>query len=258
MKYPELTQDYIELCRDKGMLQREIAALIGCDRQLVLKRAKRFKIKFTRNRIKYPVFNEFFHAWSHDMSYVLGFIMTDGCVRKQRNSYQVKIEINMKDISVLEFIREKTSPTRPIRTNLIHKNASGSISRSAELLLTVTKETFKLLNSYGIVPRKSGKEKIPPNIPKKFIWSFIRGAFDGDGSIYRRKQGGFDWCICSSSKIFAQQLHQIIPFSKMRKNRSMWIVIVRTKEHIKKIREVLYQDSSFHLKRKYDKLQEIH
>jgi intein-encoded DNA endonuclease-like protein len=46
-----------------------------------------------------------------------------------------------------------------------------------------------------------------PKIPKKYLWDFIRGFFDGDGSIYLIKKRGYYCCSFScSSQLFIEKL----------------------------------------------------
>jgi len=251
--YPLLNKNFIAECKNKGMFQKDIAKEIGCNRKLVIDRAKEFNVIFTKNKVKYPVNEDFFETWNVDMSYILGFIMADGFIRKfdNKNSYELGVEINTKDIEVLNFIREKISPSRPISENT-RKNRSGSTSKSSSLRITITKKMFERLCSLGVMPNKSGFETVP-NIPVPFLWHFIRGLFDGDGSILERKAGGFDWYICSSSEMLIKQLSNIIPACKTRNQKNIWYVTIRDKKSIRNVRSLLYTDGFF-LKRKHEQI----
>lgn len=264
MSYTQLTKEFILKCKHEGLYQHQIAKKIGCDRSVIRRRANLYGIKFPHSKIKYPVNEEYFNIWSHDMSYILGFIMADGCIRKKRanSGYELKIEVSMKDIEILEYIASKISPTRPIRKNSIHKNKTGGISRSCVLCITLTNLMYTRLGYLGIIPKKSGFELMPKDMPKKFVWSFIRGLFDGDGCIHKRKHGGFDWQICSSSYALIKQLHAIIPYAKIKLvdvkgRKKIWIIDVRDKANIKKLRKYLYKNSYFYLQRKHELMFQI-
>jgi len=226
----------------------------------VIKRSKEYGITFPRNKIKYAVKDDYFNTWSHKMAYILGFVMADGCIRKakKKNAHELKVEVNMKDLEVLEHIREEISPTRPIHKNIVHKNKSGSISLAASLVITLTKTSFDRLGSLGVVPRKSGKERIPEELPIEFLWSFVCGLFDGDGCIRKRNrknQGGYDWGICTSSTELIDQLTKTIPFGKQRcllkeGCQPLWTISARNKKDIRRIRKKLYANIEFCLSRK--------
>ena len=51
----------------------------------------------------------------------------------------------------------------------------------------ISEKMFNDLSKYGIIPRKTSKEYIPENISNEMIHHFIRGCFDGDGSVFVSK-----------------------------------------------------------------------
>lgn len=56
---------------------------------------------------KHNVNENYFDNWSPNIAYILGFITADGY-----NSYRgLEITVNVKDISVLEFIRNEIGST---------------------------------------------------------------------------------------------------------------------------------------------------
>ena len=142
---------------------------------------------------KYQVNMNFVKTWSDDLAYCLGFITADGSVDK----YSMRIELHRKDEEALRFVRDKLSPTSPIKQT--HKNKAARLSvNSVELV--------KLLNQYNIFPRKTGREKMPV-IPSEFLPSYIRGIFDGDGWVYLRRNSA-ECGICSASKTLLEQIRQ--------------------------------------------------
>ena len=61
---------------------------------------------------KYMSKENFFLKYSKHSSYILGFIVADGCINKRENT--LTININPKDISVLEYIKKHLSPKSKI------------------------------------------------------------------------------------------------------------------------------------------------
>ena len=135
---------------------------------------------------------------SEHKAYWLGFLMADGCVSKtSKNGPYNRFEINIKedDIELLEQFNRDMDSTYDIKT-FINKNKKRNFESSICNLRINSKKMTDDLISCGIVPNKTGKENLPSSIPEEYIKDFIRGYFDGDGSITAK--GSFR--ICSSSK----------------------------------------------------------
>lgn len=243
--------------KNQGLKQSEIADRLKCSTRYIIQKSKEYDVKFERKPL-YPINLDFLNTWSHELAYVLGFIMSDGCLNKKcgRNRHRLRIEINMKDLSLLKSIRDLISPTRPVRENLIHRNKSGTISKACDFTIPIDQDLYKYFVNLGIVERKTGLEQISDNIPKEFVWSYILGLFDGDGCIYKRKISGYDWSICTASKTLIDQLHKLIPNGKIKlcitNGNILYNIDVRDRQGIIDIRNKLYQDSKIWLDRKRD------
>ncbi|MBI5420695.1 MAG: hypothetical protein HZA35_00025 [Parcubacteria group bacterium] len=120
---------------------------------------------------------DFFKTWSPEMAYVLGFIVADGCLTKnKRGGCFTTIEIT--DKSIIYAIRNvlhsdiKISEYRPKNKNWNKKYR----------LQIGSKEIFNDLLELGVTPRKS-KIITLPNMPDIYFHDFLRGYFDGDGCV---------------------------------------------------------------------------
>lgn len=105
------------------------------------------------------------------MAYVLGFWFADGYMRKEK-SY--RILFSGKDKDILIKIRSALCSNHPIRPN--HKDRCYFIS-------FCSKKLYENLIKLGGLRCKS-KIITFPDIPKIFLSDFIRGYFDGDGSVF--------------------------------------------------------------------------
>lgn len=132
-------------------------------------KASRLGLRKTIRSCKYGVNHYFFKEWSPKMAYVLGWFFSDGNVSSKEN--QINIHINQKDHAILEKIKAVLSSNRPIGT---YSNSSY-LRINSEML---TKDIIRL----GCKPRKSLILRFP-RIEDEFLPHFIRGYFDGDGSI---------------------------------------------------------------------------
>ena len=110
-----------------------------------------------------------------DKAYWLGFIAADGNVRK--DLLKLRIELNIQDYHHLEKFRDCIQGDMPIHENKRPNNHSCYIDVNCQAL-------NQDLLQYGITPNKSLTLQINWKlIPLHLQQYFIRGYFDGDGSL---------------------------------------------------------------------------
>jgi intein-encoded DNA endonuclease-like protein len=140
------------------------------------------------------------------MSYVLGFWYADGNMRKSR-SY--RISFSSMDSDHLEAIRKLLKSNSPI---------FSLESKYLPQLTVRSKNMFTDLQKLGGIPAKSTRV-IFPDIPENYLADFVRGYFDGDGSVHKitykaTKNGKFYTEIRSNftcgSKKFLETLREIL------------------------------------------------
>ena len=119
-----------------------------------------------------------------DKAYWLGFIAADGNIRK--DLLKLRIELNIQDIEHLKKFRSYIEGDMPIREWIRPNNHSCYIEINCKHLNIE-------LSKYGIVPNKSLILDINWNlIPKDLYKFFIRGYFDGDGSLNCYTKRGYE------------------------------------------------------------------
>lgn len=129
----------------------------------------------------YNIDDNFFKNQDEDMAYILGFIAADGNVAKKEN--RISIEIHEEDKELLEIMRKKTHNTRPLKFYLhTHENCADT---PVVKFQTWSAEWKKDLAIYNIVPEKTFILKPPTFLNKQYYGAFIKGYFDGDGSVYK-------------------------------------------------------------------------
>lgn len=193
-------------------------------------------------------------GWNNFNAYVFGIIMSDGCLKWEgRNKNRLAIRICLNDKKIIELLHEKMC----IGNRVYLQGKNYSIKYRNE-------DAIKFLIRYGLTERKSLTMKFPKDIPKQFIPSFIRGYFDGDGSIVLHNtiynlygQVSFT----SGSLDFLQELQVVlrdcnidskIYFDNRENNNGKYLRIIK-REEIEKYFNFIYQNSNIHLSRKYDK-----
>lgn len=155
-------------------------------------------VKENRDKYRKHFINKnFFNEWSVDMAYILGWIITDGSISKNR----LKIQIKFSDLYILEYIKKCFEYTGEI--HLINNKFQDKTFPTAKLDVTCF-EYIEKLKSFGIVENKTMTIKYPTNLPKEYELDFIRGVFDGDGFTKKGKylRAGF----CSGSYDFINEL----------------------------------------------------
>lgn len=198
------------------------------------------------------------------MAWCLGFIAADGCVLiGKRDSGTLSITVSLKDKEILEKINYH------MKSNYKIKNIKTNLNTIACRLDITVREVVDDLINLGITPRKSKTLKWPNSIPEEFTWHFIRGYYDGDGSImtgkgYVNKKGqsnlqlrtsvlGTEQFLKNIKKYFVKENPQYNPkIQDQSKNGYYKLEISGTKSAIS-LCELLYKDvnENIMLKRKY-------
>jgi intein/homing endonuclease len=197
----------------------------------------------------YTYNTEFLKSWSEDMSYFLGFTTADGCISKELD--RITYGLNAKDISILEFIRDKICPEKPII--LSHEKRKETICSTVRLKLFST-EIAKLLSQYHIIPQKTGKEKLP-YIPEAFKKDYLRGLFDGDGCVsIPNKKKQLKFSIVSASEEFLIEVRDTLGFGlgTIFSKKTCYSWTIYKQKDVEKIYNFMYNTKSFYLKRKKD------
>ena len=131
------------------------------------------------------------------MAYVLGFWFADGCIY---NNKMFDITTHSKDKYILNRIKEQLEYTGDL-----YKYTGRQAYRLNFSCVEIYKDIIKL----GGKERKSFNCHFP-KVPKEYLRDFIRGYFDGDGSIYNVKGNRINTAFCCASKDFINQLFKIL------------------------------------------------
>jgi predicted DNA-binding protein YlxM (UPF0122 family) len=202
MTFKFLLENYIE--RKRSLI--DIAKECGCSRQSVFKKMKKFNIPlrtlkearqlaYDRNKLSYTIMDQdgterlitqgsikinenFFLTWSKEMAYVLGLLYTDGNLFHDIKRKTYRIVMSQKQPELLD----KMLKLMDCDARLRHRKKRG-ISGEVYFFDIQQKQVYSDLISLGLSANKSRTIEFP-NIPPEFVRHFIRGCWDGDGSIY--------------------------------------------------------------------------
>lgn len=196
--------------------------------------------------------------WNELTAYLYGLILADGCVGKPRNGKPYgPIEIQLIDSSLINTLKYKLG--------LTYKSQQCCRGDSTLYRLRFTSsEWYKVLLDLGLRPNKSYQDLNLAIPPEEYVNHFIRGLFDGDGSIhYTNRCGG----LCGTFQIYGrknhiEQIQRLLPveFSitdRSTKSSIIRMLSVRKLESLRILYEWLYSNSTIFLDRKKLKFEEF-
>ena len=207
---------------------------------------------------KYSVNDDYFDNESHNMAYILGFLSADGTV--SRNGNRIKIGLSSVDRNFLELIKEELGVEKKI---FDYETNNGYLV--SELSFNSQKIKQKLAE-YNVVPGKTETFTFPTNLSKKYWIDFIRGYFDGDGSVGTAGPSAIRWQICSHRPQVLETIVEFlfeeygIPKVSVQKNEhgnSFLYTIQYSNNSTRKIFQILYTPNSLYLPRKFEKFKSI-
>ncbi len=102
----------------------------------------------------------------------------------------------------------------------------------------------------GITPQKTGKE-VFCNIPQEYVYSYIRGIFDGDGSVGIYKSPRFE--IVSANLKFLEDINNNLNhLCTIYRYSNIWSLTTHKILNLHHIYSLLYNSNGFYLQRKKD------
>jgi predicted DNA-binding protein YlxM (UPF0122 family) len=243
LNYKYLYEEYV----NKERSLSDIAKDCRCARQYVYKKLRDFgiplrtqkearKLALDKKKIVFKTVDEegnerlvipgsikinedFFRHWSNEMAYVLGVIYTDGNINpgskldpfQKTTTRSPRLTITQKEPELLN----KVSKLMNCDMKLRHRKRRGNAG--ALFVFDICSERiYDDLINLGLSPNKSKTIEFP-NIPQNFVRHFIRGCWDGDGSVYISDGRPHAQYISGSLKFvesLVQQLHNTGIFNR--------------------------------------------
>ena len=170
-----IINEYTEQDRTLKSLSEEFSIQPQSIRNLLRKN----NIEITNKKTRlYPRNSNYFNQIdTQDKAYWLGMLLSDGSITNGNS-----INLGLKDKEHLEKFKQAiAAPAHKIIT--IEDNRYNPPCINYRLSIR-DKKMAQDLAKYNIVPNKSYIDFSFPDIPEEFYPDFIRGYFDGDGSIY--------------------------------------------------------------------------
>jgi len=200
---------------------------------------------------KYNFNEHFFDELNEKSSYWLGFLYADGYTRmKDGKSGELKLKLKDTDKNHIEKFLEDINCEKPIKCGIDGKSKFCSVTIYSN---TIVNKLFEL----GCVNNKTQKIRLP-KLSKDLMSHFVRGYFDGDGSISKVKNrpNSFIVSICSNIN-FNDELINFLGFGKTYKYDNYSVIKINKIIDILNFRNYIYSNAITFLERKFIKFEQI-
>jgi intein-encoded DNA endonuclease-like protein len=266
-----------QICKQQQMIAAANEFIKGAKPQEVMKKynicyasiwntIKRYNLPYKKTWGREIFFDiDFFEKIDTEAkAYWLGFIFADGSVVKTDKNLQeynrVCVSISAKDIAHLQKLESILNFSKPNRIKIYKKTPNASFKSEYDtcyLHLNSIKLCSDIIN-HGCVPQKTyDTTHNPQNIPDHLICHFIRGYFDGDGSISGKLKSPM-FSITTSKNHNEWIQSYLMRFCNLNKTkltfcRNAYQLDYGGINQIVRIFHYLYDDATIYLERKYNK-----
>lgn len=263
----QITEQDIDLmCElyNKGKTQKEIFELfknkINCESTVWVYLNKRgIKKRNTGSKSSVKNHNYFENIDTEEKAYFLGLFLADGSIcHDNKNDKYCVINLGLKqedEYLIEKFAKEIGFTGKLYKETLDQEKYIKRKNFAKDGFTTIKFRSVKMSNDllkYDITPHKSNRERISENIPEKYLNHFIRGMFDGDGSVFI--SDGYLRVSYYGSHEICQQLIDLFGFkNKVYDKETISFISFQKKESVKKFYDFIYKDATIYMKRKKEK-----
>lgn len=178
-----------------------------------------------------------------EKAYWLGFLYADGCVSSSNN----EIEISLKDKEHLEKFQKAIKAVNHKITKTV--DARWSTETNIYHFSIKDAQLHTDLIKFGCVPNKTLTISAIPNIPRDYVSHFIRGYFDGDGSLHwLQSTNNYRISFTSGSKAFLEDIRKELQCQSISighiKETNIYQLQISGRKQVERILNYLYKDST--------------
>lgn len=268
IKKDRWTEDELSFLRENYSTQTtsELANILGRTHSAVSIKAKKMGLK------KYEYFydRDFFEIIdSEEKAYWLGFVSADGWTDKHDNSYCMGIELQESDAEHLKKFNKSIHgnievKTRKRKGHAIVDHLVG-VTESCYIKL-YSKKIFHDLMTWGVHPNKSFDIEFQRNLNPGLINHYIRGYFDGNGSVWKKtSNSGRDYIafkFTCASKSFIKELRKYLfennIYTHEHLNKNCYDLFINSTDcNSILFLNLIYNNSSIFLDRKFQKIKNL-
>jgi len=266
----KIKEEILNLSKE-NLNNNQIAEIVNMSPKMVSYHLNQLGVKSKNHGYILNKNHDFFEKIDSEIkAYLLGYFIADGCVsiepKKNKKgeiySYnkRMMLLVSVDDEEVIRYFQSYISPDTKIRYS---NNQTGVIFRKPQCSIKISsKKIVEDLSKLNIHPRKTQDANFSFDfdlISKDLHNHFIRGFFDGDGGLVSK---GKSIQFCFTSLNFCKQIEQLFQELNLSINISLkkgknmvfyQLTINGGYSKIKIIKDYLYENANYYLKRKFDK-----
>lgn len=241
----EIVNDYV----NGYMGTMELSQKYGVNRTTIQRILIKNDIVLRKKTPKLKVNHFYFSKYNEENCYWAGFILADGYIRTN-GRFTLEIKLQKQDVNHLYKFKKAVG----YEGRVIEREKYYSITISSPQII------YDLENNFEIRNKKSLNCTISDKIPQTFLKEYIRGYFDGDGSITFTTIDtisflGTEQTVDFIRNYFYNMADVILRSKKMPEithNNNIYAIYYSGKSAYKCL-NYIYSDSKTHLDRKYKK-----
>jgi len=262
----EQIQTIIHLYCNEDKSPYKIAELFGTSPQTIRNLLRRNNIdiheigyynrKFSLNEIFFEEID------TEEKAYWLGFLYADAYISETK--HKIRLNLQSEDVNHLYKFRETLSTEKPIK---VTTKKNGNKVYYLNYIELSSKKMVNDLKNKGCFQNKSLLLKFPNNdiVPENLKSHFIRGYFDGDGSLHVSrvyKPTGYKFYRISfvGTERFLKDLKKHLKCErlKLENKKTHFVLQINGNRQIREIlSNIIYKDATIFLERKYNKYLEF-
>jgi len=241
----------------EGLSPARVAKQANCDLKTIHKYMQKYKLQ-KKVRRKYHCNEHFFDVIdTEEKAYWLGFLYADGGLTYSKGQNRIRVQLNINDSAHLEKLNMSLSSNAKIVYGQDYDPRTGKNNKYAVLKI-YSKWMCESLMHLGYVPSNNSANTVP-HMNEEFIPAFIRGLFDGDGCFsYEVSSKGLpSFNIVGGKEVIdfvSRYLKYKLNINVQNKfERNMYWLDVSGFASVYSIMELLYNQATVYLDRKYSK-----
>lgn len=200
---------------------------------------------------------------SREKAYFLGLLAADGCIHKSipgKRNTRISLTLKVEDKYIIDALAKAIDYRGTVRIITIR---SGQYAGHQYGCLVFTSNKMAAdLSKYSITSSKSSTLQYPI-IPEEFNYDFIRGYFDGNGSVFISNEKHWrtkkiipviHFRFCGPEKLLVEIQNKLNIKGRLVKSKKSFVYELQCKRNVQAniFFNKIYTDTNLYLKRKYD------